>query len=90
MANSSMVMIAMVTHVAPESFLVEKLEEAVKGYLEAKLLNKPESELKELFEKLAPYCMMILTKIQGDDPMKMMDEMNKIESARKLIEPEKG
>lgn len=87
MANSSMAMIAMMAFVSPEDFLVDRLDEKVKEFLEAKLLGKSEEELQKIFKDLAPYCMMILTKIQGDDPMKMMDDIDKIEKARNLIEP---
>ena len=89
MATSSMALIAMLAHVATEEILVNQMQEKLKDIQNAILLNKPKTEVIELFKDLAPLCMMIMIKIQGDDPIKLLDDMDKLESARKILDPDK-
>jgi len=87
MASSSMTILTVVASICPPEFLVDRLEDQIKEYKEAKLLNKSEAEIKKQFEALAPHCMMILTKISGSDPTTLLDDMDKVERARNLIDP---
>ena len=86
MANPIMAMVAMIANLMPKEALVEQLERRIEEFKEANLLHKSEEEINKAFDMLAPYCMMIITKIQGDDPLTMMEEMDKIEKVRDLLD----
>jgi galactose-1-phosphate uridylyltransferase len=90
MVNPMMTMVALMAHLMPKEALVEQLEHRIEEFKEANLLHKSEEEINKAFDMLAPYCMMIITKIQGDDPLTMMQEIDKIEKARNLLDPKES
>jgi hypothetical protein len=42
---------------------------------------------KEEIEKLGPFYMMVLMKIEGSDPFKIMEDIEGIERVRNLLNP---
>ena len=86
--HSLMILLASLT---PEEVLVNRLSIQIKEYQEAKLLNKSKEEMKQMFFFIGLACSMILMKLSGaDDPLAYMEEVEKFEMARKLLDPDKG
>lgn len=87
--NGANALVIMMAKMAPREVLIQKMEQAIKDYNEGVLLNKSKEEMDELWSELIIPALLILTKSVDKDPLDIMRDMEKMDAAVKLLNPNK-
>ena len=89
--NAQHALLAIMVAVMSKEDIIDKLEQSIIKYKEAILLNKSKEETDKLFLFIAIASSMIIMKLSGaDDPVSYLKEIDKIETARNLFNPDKS
>jgi hypothetical protein len=73
---------------APRELLVDLLQKEIDAFKEAQVLGKSEKEQIKQFQKIAPPCILIISKIASEErgPFEMMEDIEKLTKARDLLD----
>jgi hypothetical protein len=66
--------------------IVEKLQESIDNYKEAKLLGKEGEEMETAIRHMDMTCHMMLINRSKDEPLDMIKKMDQMEKREKLFE----
>jgi len=75
--------------IMPKELIIERIEESIKEYKEACLLNNQKRK-DETWIHLALSCVLAISKTSGADPFKQIEFLNEVDQALKLLKPNQG